>query len=675
MSTRLNDMLDLLEHSDSSISYLSKANDASSLDRTRALAEIIKLNPDILHRQEDLQGVCNRLGAEQITVSDSDGVVEAAVPESLIGFNLTVGDDIQQLTSFDNTSGYEVYSQVTPGESEHQGSMQFAAVRRLDKPGIIRLGFRTRFEQASREESAVDSPAMKVRLGTHGQVIVFRQGVRLSQARLPVSQAELMSLPDNDLGEIEIDDKQFFTYAVDRSGYRLIGLIPSSEIYEPILKAVQSVLMSNLLLFVLMFAVVSYLLQRIVLRGMSKVNEALRDITEGNLEKRVEVRDSMEFSRLSNGINFMVESLRSVGEERQQSIKRGLELARTLQGAMLPNKFPPFPDINRFDLYATCFQAHDVGGDFYDFSMPDGDHLHFLVADVDASGIPAALYMMRALTIIRSISRFGAEPVQIVSEVNRELCADNQAGIRMALFYGNLDINTGLLEFVSAGKLCALIQQGAESFVPLSTPVDTVLGEDAQASFHTQSLQLEPQDRLFLSTEGVLNVAGTNNVPFNSSRLQSVLRTDAATVRDVLQLVRSSLRHFMDGSKIKKDITMLCMEYKGDLGNKALLHFTAGEPQEATYLIAQQMEEIFAAPLDITDVQNSVEAIASALPADTDIQMIFSCTEQEAEVCLIYGLPEFNPLDHMAAPLPLNRVTHDFIENKENRLTLWKTLT
>ena len=674
MSTRLNDMLDLLEHADSSISYLNRANDASALDRTRALAEIIKLNPGILCQQEELQGICNRLGAEQISICTEEGIVEAAVPAALVGANLSTSEDLQLLATTGDTDSYETYSTVAPGESEHRGAMQFAGVRRLDKPGIVRLGFRTRFEQASREESSLDNPAMKLRLGEQGRVIVIRRGKRVSHGGPNVVQEALMALAVNKVQEIKIDDQDYFAYAVDGSGYRLVGVLPTSEIYTSSLKAAQTILLSNLLLFAIMFMVVSYLLQRIVIRGMSRVNAALRDITEGDLERRVNVVDSPEFTRLSNGINFMVESLRSVGEERQQSTRRELELARTLQSTILPNKFPAFPDINRFDLYAACFQADDVGGDFFDYNMPDADHLHFLVADVDASGIPAALYMMRAMTIIRSIARAADAPCQIVTAANRELCDDNQAGIHMALFYGNLNIRTGELEYVNAGRLSALIQRNGDEYTPMPAEPDPALGDTPDAEFHTIHLQLTPQDRLFLFTEGVLTVQNTSNELFNEKRLRKALSADAASVTDVLHLVRSSLRQFVEGRKLKKDISMLCLEYRGELGNKVVLNFAAGEPQDALDLISQQMEEVLAAPLDIADVQESIRTVCATLPAETTLRLEFGCTESEAEATLAYAPPALDPTADIATPLPVDRVAYEYIDNKENRLSLCKTL-
>ena len=670
MATRLNDLLELLEHADSSISYLSRANDASALDRARALADIIALRPGILQEQEELQGLCNRLGAEQISVSNAEGVVEAAVPATLVGRSLAEGGEDGLPT--DAAAGYAQVAAVEPGKSEHRGAMQFACMRRRDKEGMVQLGFRTRFEEASRKESAPDNPGMKLRLGVQGRVIVFRRGARLSHDGINVPQAELLALPLNRVSKLRVDDADYFAYVVEGEGYRLVGILPAIEIYSTGLKGAQTILLSNLLLFATMFMVVSYLLQRLVVRGMSRVNEALRDITEGNLERRVSVDDSPEFTRLSNGINFMVDSLRSVGEERQQSMRRSMELARTLQSAMLPNKFPPFPEVKRMEIYAASFLADDVGGDFYDYCLADDGTLHFLVADVDAVGIPAALYMMRALTAIRGISKADRGPGSIVAELNRRLCEERQSGIRMALFYGVLHIETGELTYTNAGKLSALLQSAGEEYAPLIGGADPLLGEDEGAEFHELRRQLGPMDRIFLYSTGLLAVANSRKEFFNEKRLMAALQWEAQSVTEVVHLVRSALREFVDGPGTGKDISMLSLEYKGDAGSQTTLRFCAKEAQVALEHISRQMEEIFAAPLDIDAVQDGLSAVLAALPGDTELRMDFHCTEQSAELHLSYPAPQRNPLEMLAKPLPLDQATYEWTQ--ENRLTLCKTL-
>lgn len=668
IKTRLNDMLDFMMHVEQAVGFLNRVNNASTTDRANALAEIITLKPDVLHKQEELQGICNRLGAEQIAITDADGIIEAAVPDNLVGRNLADGEDVIPIVSM-SERGDEILAEVSDISS---GSMQFANVKRQDRPGRVRLGFRTRLEQQARAESSLDNTPLKLRLGKDGLIVIFRRGVCLTHERSVVPETDLLALEPGQVHIIQADGMDFYAYAVDANGYRLVGILPAQEMYGAGWRTVKVMVISNMLLFMLIFGVVSWLLQRIVLRGISQVNESLMEITEGDLERKVEVTTCPEFARLSNGINFMVDSLRSVGEERQSHVKRDLELARIIQSTVLPTRFPAFPNVEQFDLYATCIQASEVGGDFYDFSMPDEKHLHFLVADVDASGIAAALFMMRAMTIIRALTRAGGTPQSIVTEANRELCQGNQTGIHMALFYGNLDITTGVLEFVNAGRLHSLCQTSGGQYSQLNLRADGVLGDQPDVQFHTETRQLVPGDRLFLYTEGVLNATNTHNIPFSEARFKEVLQGDLPTVTDALQAVRSSLRQYLEGGRMERDVTMLALEFSGDPANEIALDFTSDQVEDAAAHVAHQMEELFAAPADIVDMQDSLREVLKDLPSGVPVYMSFSCTERRAEMLLRFPAPRCNPLER--SMVLAVESSYEFNDNQENTVKLCKNL-
>lgn len=672
MSTRLNDMLELMLHAERATSYLSQVNDASTLDRTRALAEIVRLNPAVLRSQEALQGVCNRLGAEQIAVTDQNGTIVAAVPAMYVGTNLAQSDEMRPFLPCTVAPGTELCHRSTSADPDLR-AMQYAGVHRQDARGAVLLGFRARVEQQAREADSFNRTTPNLRMGEGGRVFIFRRGALLTREDPGFSPAKLLAIPANTACEMVLNDEDYYAYAVEGEGYRLVGAVPASEMYRMGVRAAQSLLLSNLLLFLAMFAVVSYLLQRLVVRGISRVNETLREITDGHLDKRVEVEYSPEFARLSNGINFMVDSIQALGEEQRKSIERDLELARTIQTTAVPCKFPAFPHISAFDLHAISLQARVVGGDFYDFFMPDEQHLHFLVADVDSSGVPAALYMMRALSLIRTLAHAGVEPVDLVTRANRELCEGNRAGMRMALFYGRLDIRSGEVEYVNAGSVHSLLQRRGSEYELLRGRSDSTVGTNPSSVFHTSTLHLSPQDRLLFYTEGVVHTVNAENTPFGEGRLQEALHEHAPTVADALQLVRSALRQFTDDAGLQRDITMLCLEYKGDMLTTSSCALKSTEVDALRAYIAERMEAIFAAPPDIADVQQGACTLAAALPPDTPVRVELDCDTRHARLNIIYPGPSYNPLEQLP-DLPVDRVRFRFSEKKGNELTFWKKL-
>jgi len=670
MTTRLYDLRKLVQQAEKGMNHVKSINDNSMLERTRALAEIIRLDPTVLQQQERLQGLCNELGADQLAVSDEKGILIAAVPAERRGFDLSQHEQSREFIKCVQTPGTELCQR--PHDNLVQSSpLQYVGVSRRDQAGVVQLGFQAPHEKKVRSASSVDRLTEGFQNDKSGRIIVFRNGAILNEELLPYPSSDLLALPLDETSEITLGDKRYFAHAIKFDGYRLVNLLPVEDFFQ--MQELRTVLLWYILLFLVLFAVVSYLLQRLVIRGISRLNEALRIISRGNLEHRVEVADTPEFARLSSGINAMVDTIQAYGEQRQEAIHRELELARAIQTTALPSKFPAFPHRKEFDLFATCVQARVIGGDFYDFFLTDSDHLSLLVADVSAGGIPAALFMMRSMSIIRGLARSASSPIELVTQTNLALCEGNSADLHMSLFYGCLEISSGKLTFINAGAPQALLQHEEGEYELLSMNSGTALGLQDDASYSECHLTLHPGDRLFLYTDGVTRAANMDNTPFGAARLQESLRGHAPTVTDVLRRVRSALRDFTQEAEQTKDITMLSLEYFGKLRNRQHITLSAGEAEKANTLLEKALEAVLAAPVAIADLRASVTGILELLPPDCTVNFLIRCDEDEAEVTLSYTSPLFNPLISLPH-LPLDGTAFHSGEAEGCRLVLKKKL-
>lgn len=672
MVTRLHDLLELMQHAENSMQHMEEINNTAAIDRTRALAEILRLDPTALQDTERLQGLCNDLGAEQLAVTDDTGTVIAAVPEENVGYSLDSHEQSREFMDCIHVPGTEICQRMRPSGSTGQ-IIQYAGVPRTDAHGVVQLGFRAGHEQIVRSTAAFSRLAADFRLGETGRIIAFSSGEMLNDGEQVYPAAGLLSLPSEKMTEITSPGgEKMITYVVDRDGVRLIGMIPKQEIRQELHRTVLSQLLSNLTLFIVVFAALSYLLQRLVVRGIVTISNSLKCITEGNPDERVNVDWTPEFALLSNGINTMVDSLQAYSEQNRLSLERELELARTIQRTALPNKFPPFPHRHEFDLIASCVQARGVGGDFYDFRLTDEDHLSFLVADVSGQGVPAALFMMRSMSAIRGLARSGEPPLTVVSETNRQLCEGNSADMRVNLFYASLQISTGELSFVNTGPPQALLKRAGGEYEMIAMRSGVSLGVLPDASFTECRLQLEPGDRLFVYTSGVVQATDAENTPFGPARLQAALQHPAEELAEVPLNVRAELRSFIGETERRQDVTMLALEYRGRRRTHGSLSFPAGAPESADLLLAEKLESLLAAPVDIADLQSSVNVVAAALPADCEVTLTLRADETEAVVEIRYAISRFNPLISLPH-LPVDRT--DFRADADgSRLTLTKKL-
>ncbi len=338
---------------------------------------------------------------------------------------------------------------------------------------------------------------------------------------------------------------------------------PSSMVYANRLGTMAS---STLLAFLLLAAisvVATVLLNRVVVRHIDETNDSLGKITGGNLNERVSVRDSREFMSLSSGINSTVSALRDTIEEVQQKNAQELLTAKAIQESSLPREFPPFPDIDKFDLYASMKTAKEVGGDFYDFFLIGDaeDKLGFVMADVSGKGIPAALFMMTAKTQIENYMMAGLGVGEAVDAANHQLCIGNDAGMFVTAWLGVLDYNTGLLTYVNAGHNPPLMRRdGAWEWMRNVSGMP--LGLFDGIPYDQYELQLQPGDMLYAYTDGVTEAMNLEGELFHEDRLEQTLyKYGKMNPRSVGVGVRRAITEFTLDCEQSDDITMLILKY------------------------------------------------------------------------------------------------------------------
>ncbi|MCA1905919.1 MAG: PP2C family protein-serine/threonine phosphatase, partial [Desulfarculus sp.] len=245
-------------------------------------------------------------------------------------------------------------------------------------------------------------------------------------------------------------------------------------------------------------------------RPLERVLKASRRLAQGDLTTQVsdvppgdEIGDlAATFNNMVRELNRYVTELTATTKEKAR-IQSELDLARQIQQSVLPRIYPPFPDRMEFDLFARTLPAREVGGDFYDFFFVDKDHLGLVVADVSGKGVPAALFMTVARTLIKNSGIHHADPVRALSEVNAEIVPDNEMCMFVTVFYGVYELSTGILRFVSAGHPAPLLRRADGSTTQLPKLRGMALGIMDDLDLEVGEVRLEVGDSLLAFTDGL----------------------------------------------------------------------------------------------------------------------------------------------------------------------------
>lgn len=242
----------------------------------------------------------------------------------------------------------------------------------------------------------------------------------------------------------------------------------------------------------------------------------------------------------------------------KHKIEKSLETANQIQMSMLPGNFEEFSAKHGIDLHAFLEPAREVGGDFYDFFAIDKDHLCFVVGDVSDKGVPAALFMAMAKSLIRSAAENNTHPEEIIAKANNALSRNNEQSMFVTVFLAVFNMSTHELSYTSAGHNPPYIVRADGNIVQVQATPGLVMGGFEGFPYITESLQLHSGDGLYIYTDGVTEAMDKNDKVYDEKRLEGVLTTNGSVGAEALNRhINDDLKMFVEDAPQSDDITML----------------------------------------------------------------------------------------------------------------------
>lgn len=276
-------------------------------------------------------------------------------------------------------------------------------------------------------------------------------------------------------------------------------------------------------------------------------------IVEARVKTQIALRKSM----------LELQQAYAVIEKQKDRMQKELDVGRDIQMSMLPLDFPAFPDHDEFSIHATMQAAREVGGDFYDFNLLDKDHLYMCVGDVSGKGVPAALFMAITKTLIKSRASNDLSTASILTHVNEEIEANNDACMFVTVFLGILNIRTGEMVYTSAGHNPPYIKRHDGTLQRLDQMHGPVIGAVEGIAYREDRVTLQKNDCLLLYTDGVTEAADPDYNLYEEKRLAALLKSERFdTPEKLVEQIVVAVNDFENGAEQADDITILALFFR-----------------------------------------------------------------------------------------------------------------
>ncbi|WP_405295692.1 PP2C family protein-serine/threonine phosphatase [Methanobrevibacter sp.] len=269
------------------------------------------------------------------------------------------------------------------------------------------------------------------------------------------------------------------------------------------------------------------------------------------------------YYKIKNNLNQI-----QITTSEKEIFKTEFDIASKIQSNMVPYNFDDFSEHEPFEVYASMKPASEVGGDFYDYFKIDDDNVYLVIGDVSGKGIPATLFMVKTMYLIKNHSKFNNDLSQMIEKVNNLAYERNDEELFVTSWIGKLNLKSGKLSYVNAGHNQPLIKHDSNDFEYLDTRPNLVIGGMEDMKYTEHEINLNPGDMIFLYTDGVTEANDNYDEFYGENRLKEIINKNKdEKLSDIINEINKDINKFCNNNEQFDDTTMMIIKYQGRVEN------------------------------------------------------------------------------------------------------------
>jgi serine phosphatase RsbU (regulator of sigma subunit)/anti-sigma regulatory factor (Ser/Thr protein kinase) len=305
-------------------------------------------------------------------------------------------------------------------------------------------------------------------------------------------------------------------------------------------------------------------IQRVENDAMQGHFDLAEPVNEHGTKPKYEVAELFDSTnKMRADLSKFVDRIRSFTAQKQRYAAE-LDIAAQIQTGVVPKDFEAFTEGLPLDISGYMRPAREVGGDFYDVFGVNECEIAFVIGDVSGKGVPAALFMMRAQSLLRQCITQANDLGSAFSQANDQLCDRNDAVLFVTAFACVFNAETGAMRYVNAGHNSPIHMRGKKA-EPLKGKRGLVLGAMSGMHYREENIYINPGELVLLYTDGVTESANVNDELFGEDRMLETLRESMAQSQNVEQTIEALVKRidgFASGAPQADDITAVAFSWK-----------------------------------------------------------------------------------------------------------------
>jgi len=354
-----------------------------------------------------------------------------------------------------------------------------------------------------------------------------------------------------------------------------IGFIfPEKELYSDLNELTISITII-ILTGIAITTVVIFLITKRLTKPIIKLSKLTEEIGKGNLDVQLpesqskdevgKLRDS--FSQMQDSLKQYIKNLEITLSEKKR-METELNISRDIQLGFIPTDFSLKRHSEKIQVYGSMEPAKEVGGDLYDFFFLDENRICLVIGDVSGKGIPAALFMAVTTSLLNEYRDSDNQDItvdKIAQRLNRNLYARNPENYFVTMFICTFNVNTGELEYCNCGHNKSYIISNDGTLKTLDEVHGIPLGVAPMDYGLSGKIVLQPEDKVFLYTDGIVEAFNENGELYAEDKLETQLKkTGFSELKEMIKSISKNIAEFAGNEPQSDDITMLALSYIPD---------------------------------------------------------------------------------------------------------------